>query len=151
MLHWIRRWILADERHLSPFAKICLLAVEIYTFFNSQVRPQRASLMAQMVKNLPAMQEIQVQSLGWEDPLKEEVTIHSRILAWRIPWTEEPGGLQSMGSQRVGHDWATNTFTKSQSTHCLNSGLWEWRKNLPNQKKEFCLDNLTKFFWGGKY
>ena len=50
------------------------------------------------------MQEMQVQSLGQEDPLEEEMTAHSSILAWRIPWTEEPGGLQSMGSQRVGHD-----------------------------------------------
>ena len=57
-----------------------------------------------MVKNLPAMQEIQVQTLGQEDPREKEMAIHSSILAWRMPWTEEPGGLQSMGSQRVGHD-----------------------------------------------
>ena len=57
-----------------------------------------------MVKNLPAMQETQVKSLGWEDPLEEEVAIYSTILAWRLPWTEEPGRLQSMGLQRVGHD-----------------------------------------------
>ena len=57
-----------------------------------------------MVKNLPAMQETMVRSLGWEDPLEKELAAHSRILAWRIPWTEEPGGLQSMGSQRVGHN-----------------------------------------------
>ena len=58
--------------------------------------------MAQQVKNLPAMQEIQelwVQSLGWEDPLEKETATHSNILAWKIPWTEEPGGLQSMGPQ----------------------------------------------------
>ena len=60
--------------------------------------------MAQVVKNLPATQETWGQSLGREDPLEEEVTIHSRILAWRVPWTEEPGGLQSMGSQRVRHN-----------------------------------------------
>ena len=64
----------------------------------------RTSLMAQMVKNLPAMPETQVQSLGGEDPLKERMATHSSILAWRMPWTEEPGGLQSMGPQRVGHD-----------------------------------------------
>ena len=52
-----------------------------------------------MVKNLPEMQEIRVQSLGWEDPLEKEMVTHSSILAWRIPWTEEPGGLQTMGSQ----------------------------------------------------
>ena len=59
--------------------------------------------MAQTVKHPPAMQETWVRSLGWEDPLEEGMAIHSIILAWRIPWTEEPGGLQSMGSQRVGH------------------------------------------------
>ena len=64
----------------------------------------RASLVAQRIKRLPAMQETRVQSLGWEDPLEKEMATHSSILAWRIPWTEEPGGLQSMGSQRVGHD-----------------------------------------------
>ena len=57
-----------------------------------------------MVKNLPALQETWVQSLGQEDPLEKEMAMHSSILAWKIPWTEEPGGLQSMGSQRVGHD-----------------------------------------------
>ena len=69
----------------------------------------RTSLVAQMSRNLLAMQETWVQSLGWEDPLEEGMATHSSILAWRIPWTEDPGGLQSMGlqsvgSQRVGHD-----------------------------------------------
>ena len=63
---------------------------------------------AQMVKNLPAMKEIRVQSLGREDPLEKGMAIHSSILAWRIPWAEKPGGLQSMRWKRVGHDWATN-------------------------------------------
>ena len=60
-----------------------------------------------MVKNLTAMQETRVRSLGWEDPLEKGMATHSSILAWRIPWTEESGGLQSMGSQRVGHDCVT--------------------------------------------
>ena len=63
-----------------------------------------ASLVARVVKNLLAMQETWVPSLGQEDPLEKGMATHSSILAWRIPWTEEPGGLQSMGSQRVGHD-----------------------------------------------
>ena len=63
-----------------------------------------ASLVAQTVKNLPAMQETRVQSLGWEDPLEEGMATHSSVLAWRIPWTEENGGLRSIGLQRVGHD-----------------------------------------------
>ena len=68
----------------------------------------RASLVAQRLKRLPAMRETWVQSLGREDPLEKEMATHSSILAWRIPWTEEPGGLQSTGSQRVGHNWATS-------------------------------------------
>ena len=67
----------------------------------------QASLVAQMVKNLPAVWETLVRSLGWEDPLEKGMAIHSSILAWRIPWTGEPAGLQSMGSQRVGHDLMT--------------------------------------------
>ena len=67
----------------------------------------RASLVAQRLKRLPAMQETQVQSLGWEAPLEKEMATHSSILAWRIPRTEEPGGLQSMCSERVGHNLAT--------------------------------------------
>ena len=63
-----------------------------------------ASLVAQMVKHLPAMWETQDQSLGWEDPLEKEMATHSSTLAWKIPWTEEPGRLQSMGLQRVRHD-----------------------------------------------
>ena len=64
----------------------------------------RPSLGAHMIKHLPAMQEIWVQSVGEEDLLEEGMAIHSRILAWRIPWTDKPGGLQSMGSHRVGHN-----------------------------------------------
>ena len=62
------------------------------------------SVVAQTVKHLTTMRETQVQSLGWEDTLEKEMAAHSSTLAWKIPWTEEPGGLQSMGSQRVGHN-----------------------------------------------
>ena len=72
---------------------ICIFIVSLFT-----------SLVAQRVKSLPAMQETWVQSLGQEDPLEKEMATHSSILAWRIPWTEEPGRLQSTGSQRIGHD-----------------------------------------------
>ena len=65
---------------------------------------QKGLPVAQMVENLPGMRETQVRSLGWEDPLEKETATHSSTLAWRIPWREEPGVLQSMGSQRVGHD-----------------------------------------------
>ena len=68
---------------------------------------------AQTVKCLPAVQETRVWSLGWEDPLEKAMATHSSTPAWTIPWTEEPGRLQSMASQRVGHDWATSVFSLS--------------------------------------
>ena len=70
---------------------------------------------AQTLKNLPAMQETQAGFLDWEDPLEKGVAIHSSIIAWRIPWTEEPGGSQTAGSQRVRHNWATNTAAAARS------------------------------------
>ena len=71
-----------------------------------------------MVKHLPAMQETRVWSLGQENPLEKQMATHSSILAWRIPWTEEPVRLQSLGLQRVGHNWATNTCTSARAhTH----------------------------------
>ena len=73
----------------------CLLSIWVYHW------GQGASLVAQLVKDLPAEQETQVQFLAWEDPLEKEMATHSSILAWRIPWTEEHGGLQSMGSQEL--------------------------------------------------
>ena len=85
---------------LRATSKISLSQIDIGT-----------SLVALMVKNLPAFQETQVGSQGWEDLLEKGMTTHSSILAWRIPWTEKPGGLQSMESRRVGHDRVTNTFT----------------------------------------
>ena len=70
-------------------------------FFTTEPPGKPGSLVVQMVKSLPAVRETWVQSLGWEDPLEKEMATHSSILAWRIPWMEEPGGLQSTGSQRV--------------------------------------------------
>ena len=78
--------------------------------------------MAQFIKNLPAVQETQVQSQGWEDLLEMGIVAQSSILAWRILWTEEPGGLQSVGSHRVGYDCATNVFISSSYTVWLN--IW---------------------------
>ena len=72
---------------------------------------QGASLVTQLVKNLSVVPETQVWSLGWNDPLEKEMATHSSILAWKISWTEEPGGLLSMGLQRVRHHWATSTYT----------------------------------------
>ena len=88
-----------------------------------------------VVKNPPAMQEtqeMQVWSLGWEDPLEEEMATHSSILAWRIPWTEEPDGLPSIGSQTVGHNWVTeHTHTHpAKIIAFLLSELCELVRNL---------------------
>jgi len=99
---------------------------KVWGFFLSSycsLNPQchkRDLLVAQTVKTLPVMQETRVRSLGWEDPLEKGMATHSSILAWRIPWTEEPGGLQFMGSQRAGHDWVTITQChKGKLLHCL--------------------------------
>ena len=86
-------------------------------------------LAAQMVKSPPAVQETRVPSLGCEDPMGKGMTTHSSILAWRILWTEEPGGLQSMGLQRIGHNWATNR-------HIICVCIWTWNNRLvPNRKR----------------
>ena len=114
-----------------------------------------------MVKNLLAIWETWFRSLGWEDTLEKGTATHSSILAWRIPWTEEPGGLQSIGSQRVRHEWATFTFTClhivsssqnflrprcSASQLPLGSLRWGWRKNplvlLPMELKSVPLTSL---------
>ena len=68
------------------------------------IKCQMSSLVSQMIENLPVIQETWVQSRGQEDPLKKGMATHTSVVAWRIPWTEEPGRLQSMGSKRVGHD-----------------------------------------------
>ena len=78
------------------------------TFLSFINRLLETSLVAQRLKCLPAMRETWVRSLGWEDPLEKEMATHSSTLAWRIPWTGEPGGLQSTGLQRVRHDCATS-------------------------------------------
>ena len=86
------------ELSIKTFPVLCGHLLGVLQFH----RPHRTSLVIQTVKNLPAMQETRVRSLGWEDPLEKGKVTHSSILAWRIPWTEERG--ESMGSQRVGHN-----------------------------------------------
>ena len=118
-------WVASrDERLLTVSKKMELSATSSQVEFSQKYKwaqkwifffflqsPQiriGASLVAQRLKRLPAMKETWVRSLGWEDPLEKEMATHSSILAWRIPWTEEPGGLQSTGSPRVRHDWVTS-------------------------------------------
>ena len=79
----------------------------------------RASLVAQTVKNLPAMQESGVRSLSWEDPLEKKMATYSSILAWRIPWTEKTGGLEFKGLQRIVDDWGTNTLVSMCRVICV--------------------------------
>ena len=91
----------------------------------------RVSLVAQTVKCPPAMRETWLWSLGQEGPLEKETATHSSILAWKIPWTEKPGGLQSMGLQKVGHDWETSLFLITE-IQCLIPGSvrtipWKWK------------------------
>ena len=82
----------------------CRIWIPSYGLIAQPLCESWTSLVAQMVKHLSMMRETQVQSLGWKDPLEKEMAIHSSTIAWKIPWTEEPGRLQSMGLQRVGHD-----------------------------------------------
>ena len=103
-----------------------------YAFLTNSIFKLRwVSLVAQTVRNLPAMSKTQVQSLDGKDPLEKGMATHSSILAWRIPWTEEPGGLQPIGLQRVGHDWATNTFTLSPSGYKPDQGRSVLRSYMP--------------------
>ena len=91
------------------------------------VSHSRASLVPRMVKHLPAIRETWVWTLGWKDPMEKEMATHSRTLAWKIPWTEEPGRPQSMGSQRVEHYWVTSL---SHSNGVIDHWLWGEKRKL---------------------
>ena len=112
----------------------------------------RTSLVAQTVKCLSTMWETQVQSLVWEDPLEKEMAIYSSTIAWKIPWTEEPGRLQSMGLQRVGHDWATSLSLSVESqtgrigllSRIRTSWFSEWSKS-EREKQTLCINSYMKF------
>ena len=93
------------------------------------------------------MQETWVWALGWEDPLEKEMAIYSSTIAWKIPWTEEPGRLQSMGLQRVGHDWATSLIT--HVFICLSSyPAWPKCKKIGwNQENSLCMSSVTQIYW----
>ena len=110
--------LLFYERHWYKFYFLwCLFrfVIKVNWFYK---RSWGKSLMAQTVTNLPVMQETRVQSRGWEDPLEKGMATHSCILTWEFTWAEEPGRLQSMRSQRVRHNWGTNTFTFSFPFSC---------------------------------
>ena len=119
------QWCLVEIKHTMP-TEICsnfksLIKINVIDFkaFNFGLVCYLASQVAQWVKNPPTMQEMKqtwIRSLGWEDPLEEGRATHPSTLSWRIPWTEEPGGLRSMGSQRVSHSW-------SDLAHMLHSNI----------------------------
>ena len=122
---WLQRvrhnWVTEHSTvHLSTFQSQLWLVGKVFS-------------VAQMVKNLPAMQETWVWPLGQEVPLEKGMAIHSNILAWRIPWTEEPGGFLSMGSQRVGHNWATNnTITTMACGQVASTSIISCISNTPS-------------------
>ena len=131
---WRREWLRTPvflpgeshgQRNLAGYSPRCQKELDAT---NTSTSTCWASLVAQMVKKLRAMWDTQVQSQDWEDPLEKECTTHSSILAWQIPWTEEPGGLQFMGSQRVRMIEATNTHTNSKG---LSSG--RYKENIPRE------------------
>ena len=122
---------------------------ELYAYwFCTSYTTKWASLVAQRLKHLPGMWETQVWSLGWEDPLEKAMAPHSSTLACRIPWREEPGRLKSMGSQRVGHDWATHTLTHTAfSKPSLN--IWKFMVHILLKPS---LQNFEHYFtsmWDG--
>ena len=110
---WRTVWqFLIKVNILLPY-DLAILLSDMYSWADFLGGPEvRTTLVAQIVKHLPTMWETWVQSLGWKDFLEKEMATHSSILAWKTPWTEETGRLQSMGLQRVGHDWATSLSFK---------------------------------------
>ena len=107
---------------------------------------RRASLVAQMAKNLPAIWETWAQSLGCKDLLEKRKATQSTILVWRIPWTEESGGLQSMRSQRIRQDWVTNTTTISKEQAFLVLSHWAWVLFVPTTYFQFV--QAVRGLWG---
>ena len=96
------------------------------------------SLVAPRLKCLPAMRETRVRSLSWDDPLEKEMATHSSILAWRIPWREEPSRLQSTGSQRVGHNWATSLSLSLSVKRKRSWRKWEMGRKEVNTENPVC-------------
>ena len=126
---------------------LCYLVCEFRYLF--EVWYPEVSLVAQTVKSLPAMWETWVWSLGGEDPLEKELATHSSILAWKILWTEEPGGLQFMGLHRVGHDRTTNTFNFILRFKCEMLGTLE--RDVSKLTEGLCLKFLIDYIWGSVF
>ena len=142
--------LVAAPSSLSKQPSPQVLSEPLLASHHSSLWKDLASPVAQIVKKLFAMKKTQDWSLGCEDPLEEEMATHSSILAWRPPWTEEPGGLKSMGSQRVGHDWATNTKItyRTQMNSMVQSILSEFLTFSLTKRnkcqKDLSLDQVTR-------
>ena len=111
---WSHKELDMTERLTYIYIYVMLFSKVFKFFFYWNI----VDLVSQMVKSLPAMQETQIWSLGQKDPLEKRTATHSRIIAWEIPWTKESDDLQSMGLQRVRHDWMTNTFILLSQLNC---------------------------------
>ena len=127
---------IVEKRIMLKFSSTKVWVYTLPCFFIWTFNYKLNEIMAQTVKNLPVMQETRVQALGWEDPLEKGMATHSSILAWRIPWTEKPGGLQFVGLQRVGHNWATNTHT------CTEKGIINNKRIRIFEKRKEELDTV---------
>ena len=112
----------------------------------SELWEESAYQVVLVVKNLPAKQETRVQSLGQEDPLEKGMATHSSIPAWRIPWTEEPGRLQSIGSQRVRHDWSDLALMHTWAKKIMSR--WQWCVSLLSWVRHIRVATLAATSWG---
>ena len=123
-------WFIISKTPLNSLGKNSIHGAHLPAFSlfqHEQLNNAREkSLVAQLVKNPPAAQETWIRSLGWEGPLDKGKATHSGILGWKIPWAGEPGKLQSMGSQRVRHDWVTNTHTENSDKEKTDFTLSSW-------------------------
>ena len=140
---WIvRTWNKSEIQASDPESQSFLLLFLVYFVYIL------ASLVAQRLKRLPAVWETWVLSLGWEDPLEKEMATHPSILAWRIPWMEEPGGLQSTGLQRVRHNWATSLSVYVLSMWSVMSySLWpQWTIDHQDPLSMIC---PRQEYWSG--
>ena len=128
----------------KPFSDICILilfpvcGLPIHCLIMI-LRKDKTSLVAQTLKHLSTMRETRVRSLGWEDPLEKEMATHSNTIAWKIPWMEEPGRLQSMRLQRVGHNWATSLFFRGKKLLILIKFIVFFYICCSFLHKKFCL------------
>ena len=149
LINHVRQLLLLDKFHIwDTKAQKCAVANQDYISNQCQSQDLNlgilASLAAQRLKHVPPMRETRVWSLGREDSLEKEMATHSSILVWRIPWMEEPGGLQSMGLQRVGHDWVTS-LSLSEEKNCSHLDLcffWDHSMSL--------LSSFFSSWWTGE-